>query len=89
MRTVKGTLYYDFYHPTQDDVHCGVEIRWSHTYSPPSQEEPGDDDINIDNLKVVTYCGDRVSNMEVPEWITNDDVYNVIDPIDYYDGNDN
>ena len=84
MSTTRGRTHADFYHPTQDDVYCSVEIKWAHHSSPATLEEPGDDDIVIEDAKLITYCGEYINNMEVPDWVTYDDIYEAIDPMDYY-----
>jgi hypothetical protein len=89
MSTTTGSTHAEFFHPTQDDVYCTVEIKWSHYTSPATLEEPGDDEINIKSMKLLTYCDKYVKDMEVPEWITLDEIYQAIDLDDYYDGDDN
>jgi hypothetical protein len=89
MSTTTGSTHAEFYHPTQDDVWCSVEIKWSHYTSPATLEEPGDDDVYIKSMKVITYCGEYVNNMEVPEWVTSDDIYEAIDSDDCFDGDYN
>lgn len=89
MPTTTGKTHAEFYHPTQDDVWCTVEIKWSHYTSPATLEEPGDDDVNIKGLKLITYCGEYVNDEEIPDWITEEDLYEAMDMEDYYDGDDN
>jgi len=38
MSTTRGRTHADFYHPTQDDVYCSVEIKWANHSSPATLE---------------------------------------------------
>ena len=85
MSTTRGRTHADFYHPTQDDVYCSIEIKWAHHVSSATLEQPGEDDVVIEDTKLITYCGEYVNKMEVPDWVSLDDIYEAIDPMDYYD----
>ena len=89
MATTTGSTHAEFYHPTQDDVWCSVEIKWSHYTSPATLEEPAEDEVNIKSMKLITYCGEYVNDAEIPDWVTPEDIDEAIDLDDYYDGDDN
>lgn len=83
MSTNIGKTYVKFYHPTECDITCNIEIKWAHHSSPGSLEAPGDDDIDIKNIKMISYCDEYVNSDEIPEWVTFTDLYNSIDVTNY------
>lgn len=88
MAITRGQVFEDFYHPTSDEIFCGVQIKWAHHSSPGSREEPPDDFIEIENLKLITICGEMVRSSdsnELPDWITNEMLTKVIDIFDCED----
>lgn len=75
------------HHPNMDDEYCLLDVKWHHYYSQPSLEEPGDDDYELDNITLISVCDERVAkDTPVPDWVTNEMIWDGVDMFDYYDG---
>lgn len=90
MATNYGKAYVDCYHPDMDDEYCTVEVRWSHYYKPATREDPPEEEYEIMDMKLITSNGDYMPRgTEIPDWVTDDMLWDGIDLGDFNDGDDN
>jgi hypothetical protein len=65
----KGTTVVECYHPTKDDIYCDIMVKWRYYHEAGTFDEPEDEEYTFDTVKVLSFCGQPVKDMEVPDWV--------------------
>ncbi len=90
MKRRHGKSYIDCYHPDMDDEWCSILVSWTYVYSQSTLEQPAEESYKITEQKLITSNGEYMPrDTEIPDWVTQDMLWDGIDLGDFEDGDDN